>query len=235
MPWFWLTYLYGPAPMGAFRKPSSPTFSTYFLGTIHPGPGGRRAVEGHEVGPRLLHDEAHPARVDHPHLFHALLEELGPAAAVPLEGELHVLRGDGIAVVELDAVSQEELVGEAVLRRRPRLCQARRIEPARHGLDEGIVDRVEDHERRDGRLRLRGVEPLRGQGDVDGKVDLPLGRRLDRRGDRRRERNGERQRGERREAADRSERAHHADAPFSTSAPGAASSSQTFTVMASKA
>ena len=28
---------------------------------------------------------------------------------------------------------------------------------------------------------------------------------------------------------------HHADAPFSTSAPGAASSSQTFTVMASKA
>src|SRR6266540_1360072 len=30
--------LYGPAPMGAFLKPSSPTFSTYFLGTIQPAP-----------------------------------------------------------------------------------------------------------------------------------------------------------------------------------------------------
>ena len=32
------TNLYGPAPMGAFLKPSSPTFSTYFLGTIQPAP-----------------------------------------------------------------------------------------------------------------------------------------------------------------------------------------------------
>ena len=30
--------LYGPAPTGAFLKPSSPTFSMYFLGTIHPAP-----------------------------------------------------------------------------------------------------------------------------------------------------------------------------------------------------
>jgi hypothetical protein len=28
----------GPAPIGAFLKPSSPTFSTYFLGTIQPAP-----------------------------------------------------------------------------------------------------------------------------------------------------------------------------------------------------
>src|SRR6516165_874646 len=31
------TNLYGPAPIGAFLKPSSPTFSTYFFGTIHRG------------------------------------------------------------------------------------------------------------------------------------------------------------------------------------------------------
>ena len=30
--------LYGPAPIGAFLKPSSPTFSTYFFGTIQPAP-----------------------------------------------------------------------------------------------------------------------------------------------------------------------------------------------------
>ncbi len=32
------TNLYGPAPIGAFLNPSSPTFSTYFLGTIQPAP-----------------------------------------------------------------------------------------------------------------------------------------------------------------------------------------------------
>ena len=32
------TNLYGPAPTGAFLNPSSPTFSTYFFGTIQPAP-----------------------------------------------------------------------------------------------------------------------------------------------------------------------------------------------------
>jgi hypothetical protein len=32
------TKRYGPAPTGAFLKPSSPTRSTYFLGTIQPAP-----------------------------------------------------------------------------------------------------------------------------------------------------------------------------------------------------
>ena len=32
------TNLYGPAPIGAFLKPSAPTFSTYFFGTIQPAP-----------------------------------------------------------------------------------------------------------------------------------------------------------------------------------------------------
>ena len=32
------TNLYGPAPTGAFLKPSSPTCSTYFLGTTQAAP-----------------------------------------------------------------------------------------------------------------------------------------------------------------------------------------------------
>ena len=32
------TSLKGPAPIGDFLNPSSPTFSTYFLGTIQPAP-----------------------------------------------------------------------------------------------------------------------------------------------------------------------------------------------------
>src|SRR6516165_874644 len=35
------TNLYGPAPIGAFLKPSSPTFSTYFFATIQPAPVDR--------------------------------------------------------------------------------------------------------------------------------------------------------------------------------------------------
>ena len=38
MPGWKLTNLYGPAPIGARRKPSSPTFSTYFFGTIQAAP-----------------------------------------------------------------------------------------------------------------------------------------------------------------------------------------------------
>ena len=34
----WLTNLYGPRPIGCFLKPSMPTCSTYFLGTIQAAP-----------------------------------------------------------------------------------------------------------------------------------------------------------------------------------------------------
>ena len=46
---------------------------------------------------------------------HPLLEELGRGAPVALEGELHVLGGEGVAVVEHDALAEHELVAEAVL------------------------------------------------------------------------------------------------------------------------
>ena len=38
MPGVKLTTLYGPAPIGLALKPSSPTFSTYFFGTIQAAP-----------------------------------------------------------------------------------------------------------------------------------------------------------------------------------------------------
>ena len=38
MPGLKETKRYGPAPIGAFLKPSSPTLSTYFFGTIHAAP-----------------------------------------------------------------------------------------------------------------------------------------------------------------------------------------------------
>src|SRR3974390_1946086 len=47
------TNLYGPAPIGAFLKPSSPTFSTYLFGTIQPAPVAF-AKQVRKSGPGLL-------------------------------------------------------------------------------------------------------------------------------------------------------------------------------------
>src|SRR5439155_904229 len=92
-----------------------------------PGCARRRgAVEGHEIGPWLLEPDAHALRIDDVHAGHARLQRRRAAAAVPLERELHVLRGHGLAVVELDALAKDELIGEAVLRHAPRLGEARR-------------------------------------------------------------------------------------------------------------
>src|SRR6202030_1495562 len=60
-----------------------------------------RAVESREVGPGLLEHEPHAVRGEYLDLLHRVLQRLGGAPAVALEGELHVLRGDRIAVVEL--------------------------------------------------------------------------------------------------------------------------------------
>ncbi len=97
-------------------------------------------------------------------------------ALVPLEGELHVLRGERIAVVEPHALAKHELVGEPVLRLRPRLGEAGRPGIARHRLHERVVERVQRQEGGDDARRLGGVEPRRGQRDVDGERDLPLRR-----------------------------------------------------------
>src|SRR5437870_876552 len=76
-----------------------------------PAAAGRGStVERHEVRPRLLQDEPHASRVDDLDLADALLEELRPRALVAVERELHDVRGHRIAVVELDALAQHELV-----------------------------------------------------------------------------------------------------------------------------
>ena len=84
--------------------------------------------------------------------------------------------------MELRALPEDELVGEAVPGDRPRLGEARGERVAGHRLHHGVVQRVHEHERRDDPRGLRGVEPGRGQRDVDAPGDLPLGRGAGRRG-----------------------------------------------------
>src|SRR5207302_4581625 len=94
--------------------------------------GAERAVERGKVRRRLLEDEADFRRADDDDLLDGRLQQLRRAAAEALERKLHVLRGDGIAVVELRALAQRELRGESVARHRPGLGEARRGRRAGH-------------------------------------------------------------------------------------------------------
>jgi hypothetical protein len=105
-------------------------------------------------------------RIDHVDARDLVLEQLRRRAAIALEGELHVLGGERIAVVKDDALAQDELVAEPVLRHGPRLGERRRHAIAGHGLHQRVVQGVEDLHERDDAGVLRGIEPRGGQGDV---------------------------------------------------------------------
>ncbi len=190
MPGLKETKRYGPAPIGAFLNPSSPTFSTYFRGTIHAAPVAGVRVERHEVRPRLLEAEAHAAGIRRLDRGDLLLQHLRGDATVALERELHVVGREGRAIVKSHALAQHELIDQTVPRYRPRLGEARRHLMARHRLHEAVVERVEEQERRDEAGRLGGLEEARRGREVERPRHLP-GRRLGR---------------ERRRARDRHER-----------------------------
>ena len=114
---------------------------------------------------------------------HTLLQQALAGSVIALEGEPHVIGRDGLAVVEDRAFAQDEIIGEAVLGRRERLCEARRLKLTRHRLHQAVVQRIEDHEGRDDPGGFRRVEPRRGEGNVHAIGQLPL-RRGNRRGPR---------------------------------------------------
>ena len=120
--------------------------------------------------------EPHFVGIDDLDLAHLLLED--PGALGAQEAELHVLGGEEVSVVELEALPQLELVGLLVGTERPRLGQARRHDAAGHRLDQRVVERVLDPERRDEALHLAWIEPGRGHGHVEGPAHLAFRLRL---------------------------------------------------------
>src|SRR5882724_8298229 len=76
-------------------------------------------------------------------------------------------------------LAQDEIVDEPIRRRGPRLGQAGRERLAGHRLHDAVVERVEDHERRDDG-RLRWIEVRRHQGRMNRPRDLPVRRGADR-------------------------------------------------------
>ena len=75
----------------------------------------RAPVKCQKVRPRLLEPEADTARLGCFDRGHPVLHQIARGAAVTLERELYILRCYRLAVVELGAFAQHELVGETVL------------------------------------------------------------------------------------------------------------------------
>src|SRR5262245_11352585 len=113
MPGWKETNRYGPAPTGAFLNVVTHLLDV-LLGDDPRGARLGRAEEGHEVRPGLLEAEADAVLIDDLDGRHARLHERRPGALVAVEGELHVLGRDRIAVVKLDARPQDELVDQPV-------------------------------------------------------------------------------------------------------------------------
>src|SRR2546427_4349868 len=119
--------------------------------------------------------KSHRQRIDDLHLADASSKFPGPSALITLETEFHVLGGDGVAVVELEAAAQLELVHEPVRALRPRLRQAVAHLLPRHRADQRIVERIQHTEGCD---LWRGgwwVGPGPGAGDGPGPPSRPPG------------------------------------------------------------
>ena len=71
------------------------------------GGAPQRAVDRHEIRPRLVQYEPHRMRIDDDDLLDLLLELHALGA---LEAELHVVGGERVAVMEFDALAQLEFV-----------------------------------------------------------------------------------------------------------------------------
>ena len=91
-----------------------------------------------------------------------------------MEAELHVLGGDGIAVVEAETLTQLELIDEPVRAFFPGLGHARGHIIAGQRLDQCIVQGVEEDERRADPRGLGGVEEGGGDRGVEGNGQLSI-------------------------------------------------------------
>src|SRR5262249_57013516 len=85
------------------------------------------------------------------------IEEAGARPTVALERELHVLRGDGIAVLEPHTLPQREVIGAPVAARLPGLRESGARTLARKWPHQGIVNRVVHHQ---GQRRPRGLRRI---------------------------------------------------------------------------
>ena len=131
-------------------------------------------IKGQKVRPRFLQLEADMPLVRDLHRRDPLFQQGVGGALVALERELDVLGGHRIAAMELGPRPDHEIIGEAVLRRRERLGQARRRHIARHRFHHAVMQRVQHHEGRDDAGGFSRIEPGRRERYMDRPGQLAL-------------------------------------------------------------
>src|SRR6185503_17146727 len=134
--------------------------------------GRRRRVEDQEVGPGRVQHEPHPVLVGNLHGLYSLVKQLARDAPVTLEGKLHIVGREGIAIVKLEALAELELVYEPVRAFPPRLRQTRRHVVTWQGLGQGVVQRVQELEQGAEDRGLRGIEKRGSYRGVEGDRQL---------------------------------------------------------------
>ena len=115
----------------------------------NPGRPARRAgIEREEVGPGGMEDETDAVSVDDLDRLHPLVQQLGRSPLVAQEAESHILGGERIAVVEGQALTQLEFIGQPVLALRSGFRQTSGHIVAHQGFDQRVMQGVGEHERR---------------------------------------------------------------------------------------
>ena len=151
--------LVGPEPHGGILEAVVPHALDVFLGHDPAGSRHHGAVEGHEVRPGLVQDEAYARGADDDHLADLVAEKLGALGAM-----------------------EAELVDALVGADRPGFGQAGAHQIAGHGFHERVVNRVEDPEGSELARHLGRIEPDGRQRHVEGPAHLAFRLRLGRGG-----------------------------------------------------
>ena len=104
-----------------------------------PAGPGRGRVEGQEVRPRVLQAEADMAGIRSFDRGDPRLQQIVGRTTIALERELHVLGRHRLAIVELRALAQHEIVAAPVFRGGHQLGEAWRQRLVGHGLYHRVV------------------------------------------------------------------------------------------------
>ena len=128
-----------------------------------------------------MEDEADAMRVDDVYSLDPIVQQLRRGASITQKAELHVLRREGVAVVEFQPLAQLELVHEPVRALLPRLGQAGRRVVAGQRFDQRVVQGVQEHERHADSGGLAGIEKRESDRDIEGhgQLTVRLGLRRD--------------------------------------------------------
>src|SRR5262245_11783156 len=92
-----------------------------------------------------MQPKAYVMRIDDLNRSDLLLQLCSSGAFVPLKAILHILSGEGIAIVKLHALTQIEVISETVLALVPLRRETWSHHVARHGFHQSVMHSIQKH------------------------------------------------------------------------------------------